>query len=62
MTLVSYEYDVAFGEGTAAQPGMVMLRIAQGGKIMAEIHMPPEEFAQLAHSIENVQRGIESRT
>lgn len=56
--LVSYEYDLAYGDDTAAQNGMVMFRIACEGKILAEIHMPPDEFLTMAHSIESVARGV----
>ena len=58
MSLVSYEFDLAYGEGTAAKPDMVMFRIACEGKILAEIHLVPEEFLTMAHSIENVARAI----
>jgi len=39
---------------------MVMFRIACEGKIQAEINMPPEEFLQFAHAVENVARGVEA--
>ena len=56
--LVNYEYDFAYGPGTAADPDMVMLRIACEGRIMAEIHMLPDDFLSFAHSVENVARGV----
>jgi hypothetical protein len=56
--LTPIAYDLAYGEDSAAQPGMVMLRIAKDGKILCELNMPPEEFLQLAHAIENVGRAV----
>jgi len=56
--LVEYAYDLAYGKDSAAQPGMVMLRIAKEGTILAELNMPPEEFLQLAHAVEAVARAV----
>jgi len=39
-----------------------MVRIAREGKILVEMHMPPEDFLQLSHSMEAVARGVESST
>lgn len=58
--LVSYEFDLAYGPESAAQPDKVMLRIASQGRIMAEIHMLPEDYLTFAHSVENVARGVNS--
>ena len=57
-TPVPYAYDLAYGKDSAAQPGMVMLRIAKESKILAELNMPPEEFLQLAHAVEAVARAV----
>jgi hypothetical protein len=51
-------YDLAYGDESAAQPGMVMFRIAKDGKILAELNMPPEEFLSLAHTVEVVARAV----
>ena len=59
-TLVPYAYDLAYGKDSAAQPGMVMLRLAKEGRILAELNMPPEEFLQLAHAVEIVARAVDS--
>ncbi len=56
--LVPYAYDLAYGKDSAAQPGMVMLRIAKEGKILVELNMPPDEFTSLAHAVEVVNRAV----
>lgn len=58
IALEEFQYNIAFGEGTAARTGMVMLRITRAGRILVEEHMPPEEFLNLALSFENVARGV----
>jgi len=57
--LVEYAYDLAYGKDSAAQAGMVMLRLAKEGTILAELNMPPEEFLQLAHAVEIVARAVD---
>lgn len=51
-------YDLAYGSDSAAQPGMVLFRIAREGKILIDTNMPPEEFLQLAHAFEVVARAV----
>ena len=60
--LVEYAYDLAYGKDSAAQPGMVMLRIAKESQILCELNMPPEEFMQLAHAVEAVARAVDADT
>jgi len=56
--LIPFQWEIAYGDGSASRPGMVMIRWSRAGKIMAEEYMPPEEFLSLAHGFENVARSI----
>lgn len=56
--LIPFQWEIAYGDKSAARPGMVMIRWSRAGKIMAEEYMPPEEFLSLAHGFENVARSI----
>jgi hypothetical protein len=56
--LTPHGFDLAYGKDSAAQPGMVMFRIANEGVIKWELNMPPEEFLVLAHAFENVARAV----
>ena len=60
MTDVKYDFDLAYGPGSAAEAGRVMLRIARERVILAEIHMTPDTYLDFAHSIENVGRSVAS--
>jgi hypothetical protein len=56
--LTQIAYDVCYGEETAAAPGMVMFRITANDKVLADLNMPPEQFLDMAHAIENVARAV----
>ncbi len=60
--LTPIAFDVAYGEDTAAAPGMVMFRLIANDKILADVNMPPEEFLTMAHAIENVARAVDEFT
>jgi hypothetical protein len=55
---IAVAFDLVYGEDTAAQPGMVLFRIACEGRILAEVNMPPDEFLNLAHAFEVVTRSV----
>lgn len=57
---IAHQWDIAFGEETAAGGTNVMVRLSRAGVILIEEHMPPEEFLSLAHAFENVARGVQS--
>jgi hypothetical protein len=56
--MIPFTYNIAFGDGTAARPGMVMLRLERDGRIMHEEHMPIDQFLNLAKAFEDVARGL----
>jgi hypothetical protein len=58
--LIPFQWEIAVGDKSAARPGMVMIRWSRAGQIMAEEHMPFDEFLNLAHGFENIARGIEA--
>ena len=57
---IAHQWDLAYGDETAAKSTHVMVRIAREGRILVEEHMPPEEFLTLAHAFENVARGVQA--
>lgn len=56
--LVPYAWDIVYGPESAAQPGMVMLRIHRGPEIIVELNMPPLEYLGFVKGVNKVAKGI----
>jgi len=57
--LVPFQWDIAYGDKSAARPGMVMIRWSRGGVVMAEEYLPVAEFLSLARGFSNVAAALE---